>query len=50
MQQADEGTAGGADWSAVGTYSTELFTTKAVELIKAHAAAKSGKPMYLYLA
>ena len=50
MQQADEGGAGNADWTAVGTYSTELPIKKAVELIEAHAAAKSGKPMYLYLA
>jgi hypothetical protein len=52
MQRAAEGTAGEADWGAKGTYSTELFTSKAVQLIEEHAQSfkTSGKPMYLYLA
>lgn len=35
------------DWSAIGKYSTDLFTNEAVDIIKKH---DKRKPLFLYLA
>jgi hypothetical protein len=31
-----------------GTYSTPLFTSKAIEVVKAHATDHADKPLFLY--
>jgi hypothetical protein len=43
----DTGEAGN-DLTRNGTYSTPLFTAKAIEVVKAHAADHADKPLFLY--
>lgn len=38
------------DWANKGSYSTNLYTAAAVDVVRLHAASKSTQPLFLYLA